>query len=57
MKTLKNFIKTLLGLGIMPKMEARKAKKRKPGIWTGKVKINKDFDTLPTNFMKHFNCF
>lgn len=28
-----------------------KKKLRKPGKWKGKVKIKKDFDTLPTNFI------
>ena len=29
-------------------------KTRKPGDWAGKVKIKKDFDTLPTKFMEYF---
>lgn len=29
-------------------------KKRKPGDWAGKVKIKKDFDTLPEEFMEYF---
>ena len=27
---------------------------RKPGGWEGKVVIEKDFDTLPEDFMGHF---
>lgn len=29
-------------------------KKRKPGGWEGQVKIKKDFDTLPQDFMEYF---
>lgn len=29
-------------------------KKRKPGQWEGKVKIEKDFDKLPADFAKYF---
>jgi prevent-host-death family protein len=29
-------------------------KNRKPGLWAGKVKIEKDFDTLPAEFMRNF---
>jgi prevent-host-death family protein len=29
-------------------------KKRKPGVWAGKVKIEKDFDELPDEFMRYF---
>lgn len=29
-------------------------KKRKPGIWAGKGKIEKDFDELPEELMRHF---
>lgn len=32
----------------------QKRKKRKPGGWEGKVKISKDFDQLPKDFMEHF---
>lgn len=31
-----------------------KKKRRKPGIWAGQVTIEKDFDELPNDFMKHF---
>ena len=31
-----------------------KKRTRKPGIWSGKVTIKKDFDVLPPQFMKHF---
>ncbi|MCX5922052.1 MAG: type II toxin-antitoxin system Phd/YefM family antitoxin [Candidatus Dependentiae bacterium] len=31
-----------------------KKKKRKPGDWVGQVKIKKDFDTLPEEFMEYF---
>lgn len=31
-----------------------KKEKRKPGIWKGKVKIEKDFDKLPADFMRYF---
>ncbi|OGB97760.1 antitoxin [candidate division TM6 bacterium RIFCSPHIGHO2_12_FULL_36_22] len=27
---------------------------RKPGSWKGKVRIKKDFDTLPEEFMRNF---
>lgn len=29
-------------------------KERKAGAWKGKVKIAKDFDTLPADFMRYF---
>lgn len=29
-------------------------KKRKAGAWKGKVKIEKDFDTLPEDFLEYF---
>lgn len=29
-------------------------KNREPGDWAGKVKIKKDFDTLPEEFMEYF---
>lgn len=29
-------------------------KPRKPGMWAGKIKIEKDFDTLPYWFMAYF---
>jgi prevent-host-death family protein len=32
----------------------KKKKTRKPGAWQGKVKIAKDFDTLPSDFMEYF---
>ena len=31
-----------------------KKKKRVPGIWQGKVPIEKDFEQLPADFMEHF---
>ncbi len=31
-----------------------KKEKRKSGAWEGKVKIKKDFDKLPADFMRHF---
>ncbi len=31
-----------------------KKEKRKPGLWKGKVKIEKDFDKLPEDFMRFF---
>jgi prevent-host-death family protein len=38
------------------KIIAFKQKKsaRKPGSWSGKVTIKKDFDVLPPKFMKNF---
>jgi prevent-host-death family protein len=32
----------------------QKKETRKPGAWKGKVKIEKDFDELPENFMSFF---
>lgn len=32
----------------------KKKKLRKPGAWEGKGTIAKDFDTLPSKFMKYF---
>ena len=32
----------------------QKRKKRTPGGWEGEVKISKDFDQLPDEFMEHF---
>ncbi len=32
----------------------KKAKKRIPGAWKGKVKIEKDFDELPKEFLEYF---
>ncbi|HLB40211.1 MAG TPA: type II toxin-antitoxin system Phd/YefM family antitoxin [Candidatus Babeliales bacterium] len=31
-------------------------KKRRPGIWAGKVTIANDFDVLPNDFMQYFRC-
>lgn len=31
-----------------------KKKNRRPGSWAGKVTIEKDFDALPRDFMRHF---
>ena len=33
---------------------SKKCVAREPGVWKGKVKINADFDKLPSSFMKHF---
>lgn len=33
----------------------RKKKKRQPGVWAGKVTIEKDCDALSREFMKYFS--
>lgn len=32
----------------------KKRGKRRPGMWEGKVTIEKDFDKLPADFMRYF---
>lgn len=38
------------------KSKTRKKKTRKPGIWKGKGKIEKDFDELPESFSSFTYC-
>ena len=32
------------------------AKPRKPGVWKGKVRMSRDFDDLPSGFLKLFHA-
>lgn len=47
--------KTAKGKKLTTKDFPQKKEQRKPGIWKGKVSIKKDFDTLPEEFIRHFN--
>ncbi len=43
------------GIPVAKLVAIRSSKKqRKPGKWAGKVKIGKDFDILPDDFMEYF---